>query len=469
MYLVALLASSAWALDLVWVGPVPPDAAEIAARVGASPTARTRLDLRAALEPAESDALSGLERALEEARPFESRLDGELTILQLVESAVQGVHILHNEAEATALFRALAYQGFAANRYFGGAFPTDPEAEPWRASLASGAVERPWLDAVGLAPDREATAYEIAEAPQRVAFNLARRRILEVAPSVVDLPVLPAEATVFVDGRPHAGGAITLVPGRHFVHAEVEGRIVEHWDFRVGSAERRALEARVDQPTFDAFLADLHAGSPVPSSLAPLLRSLGDVALATVDGDGKVRLFDPSSGALSTIKVPRGTGGVSFEAHTGLHSGWFSSADFYLQAPATHPATFGTVNAIQVGGYATGEVVVGRAHIGVGLDILAPLGDAHVALSGETRTRVRFVPHVAVGLPWLQATAGFLFPYHPAVGGRLRAPLGDTLELQAAGWWGPPTSRVRSDGTVWDGSAVLSVTGGIGARFGAPR
>ena len=266
MFLVALLASSAWALDLVWIGTPPPDAADIANRLGAAATPKTPLDLRAALAPPPQDEpLGALERSLDEARAFESRLDGELTIMELIESGVRDVQVLRTEADATALFRALAYQGFAANRFFGESLADAPEAEPWRQALASGVVERPWLDAVALMPDREATAYEIAEAPQRVAFNDRRRRILEVAPAVVSLPTLPAGATVFVDGRAHAGGALTLVPGRHFVHAEVGGRVVEHWSFRVGSAQRLDLEPSVDQPAFDTFLARLQAGAAVPS------------------------------------------------------------------------------------------------------------------------------------------------------------------------------------------------------------
>ena len=199
------------------------------------------------------------------------------------------------------------------------------------------------------------------------------------------------------------------------------------------------------------------------------MTALGDIALATVDGRGRVQVWDPTSGELATVKVPRGSADVGLELHAGLQTGWFASADFYLQDPVANPATYGTVNALQIGGYATGEVVVGPAHLGGGLDVLAPLGRAHVALTGDTSTRLRLVPHVAVGLSWIQATAGFLLPYHPAVGGRIRAPLGDTLEAQVTGWWGPPTSRVRTDGSVWEGKAVLSVAGGIGARFGAPR
>lgn len=471
MFLV-MVAATASATDVLWVGDVPPNAADLAARIGADPEPLSIGALRAAvhqLTEADAAAIDGLERALETARPLEAQLDGELSILALLEDAVAKVTILRNESDASTLFRTLAYQGFAANRFYGGELSSDPDAAPWRASIPIGEVERPWLDAVAVAPGREASAYDIAEAPQRVAFNQLRGRILEVAPAVVALPDLPPGAEITVDGRSQpAGSSLSLVPGRHLVHAQWGDHVIERWDLRVSSAERRQLDAAVDHGAFDAFFRTAGAGSPVPESVVALLDAHGPVLLGVTDERGRTTFLDPSSGVLTPRAAPRvATGGSArVELHGGLSTGWFTSADFYLQDPASAPATYRTVNAISLGAYASGELVVGPAHLGVGVDLLAPIGRSHVALTGNGSTRIRAVPHVAVGVSWLQATAGFLFPYHPAIGGRARAPLGGPLEAHLSAWWGPPLTRVRSDGSIWDGSAVVSIAGGIGARFG---
>ena len=122
------------------------------------------------------------------------------------------------------------------------------------------------------------------------------------------------------------------------------------------------------------------------------------------------------------------------------------------------------MNAPAAGGWVSGDLAIGPARIGVGLDLLVTPGPYHWALTGNRVARARPVPHVAVGLRQVQLTAGFLFPYHPAVGIHLRLPVG-LVELRGAGWAGAAGDRERADGTTYTALPVYTLSAGAGVRF----
>ena len=110
-------------------------------------------------------------------------------------------------------------------------------------------------------------------------------------------------------------------------------------------------------------------------------------------------------------------------------------------------------------------MISGENRIRRSVDVLVPLGEHHVALTGDDATmRVRPIPHLAVGVKYAQVTAGFLFPYHPAIGGRVRIPL-SMLEVRLAGWVGLPGEQTRDDLSTYDRLSVYTVNGGLGAAF----
>ena len=126
-----------------------------------------------------------LAETLAAVRAFETKLDGELVIMADLQAALDQVEVLRDAADRDAVFKALAYQGFAVDRYFADTLATDDEATSWRAELEDQAVVRPWRDAVAVHPSREATPYDISEAPQRVAFNALRTRLNDALPGAV--------------------------------------------------------------------------------------------------------------------------------------------------------------------------------------------------------------------------------------------------------------------------------------------
>ncbi|MCA9489745.1 MAG: hypothetical protein KC621_07465 [Myxococcales bacterium] len=145
MFLSALVVT-AQAAEVVWVEP-PTDTwrASVAALAHASGPALSPVDLCAAATrwTAEDDeALRRVDAALAQARTYETQLDGELLILRDLEGPVTGVTALRDPADRGKLFAALAYQGFAANRYFGDQLGTDEAAAPWRSEVNGQPVER---------------------------------------------------------------------------------------------------------------------------------------------------------------------------------------------------------------------------------------------------------------------------------------------------------------------------------------
>ena len=79
--------------------------------------------------------------------------------------------------------------------------------------------------------------------------------------------------------------------------------------------------------------------------------------------------------------------------------------------------------------------------------------------------RLRPVPHVSVGVGPATVSVGYVFPYHPAVGGRGAIPLPGPLELRWMGWFGLPGSRDRDGADPYDLKPLGMAAGGIGLRL----
>jgi hypothetical protein len=476
--LCALIAAFASAAEVVWL-EAPSDAdrilvAEVAAAQGPALAPVDFLAAATRWSDADDAALNQLDRAVEQARAYETQLDGEILILRDLSGPIAAVTALRDDNGRSRLFAALAYQGFAANRLWGEELATDPDAVPWRIEFAGRTFEKPWVDAVALEPDREATAYDIAEAPQRIAFASARSGLAELLPATLTPKNLPPDLSLVVDGRPSpptASGNVKVRPGRHLVHLEREGRIVARWDVSVGPGDDVPLSLPVPDAVWQSFAAALADGVPVPAELQPLVAAMGgSVVLArTGDKGPEAFLVDTSSVRvvdLAATAEEESEPAIDILVSAGVLGGWFSSGDFYTQDPNNVPQTKDSVNAVTAGLWLSGDVVAGLLAAGAGLDLLVPIGEHHVAMTGDSSVRSRPIPHIAVGLKQAQLTAGFMFPYHPAVGARLRLPL-PIVEARVTGWVGLPGEQTRDDDplSTYDRLSVYTVTGGIGASF----
>ncbi len=487
MPLIALwFANSASAAEIVWMNAADPGLAErLGATAGATRPPLGPMDLMSApydTDAADDAAYAALASTLAKVRAYETRLDGELIIMEDLGAAIQGVTLIRDDKDRDALFASLAYQGFAVDRFFGSSLASDERAAAYRATVNETVVEAPWVDAVAIAPTREITPYEIAEAPQRIAYGDVQRLVAGALPARLALEGLPAGARVVLDGAPvtlDATGTVAVPPGRHFVHVSLEDFIIGRYDVRVGPAERKPLDLPVDTAEWDTWMAAFEAGEEPPGPLPPWLAKAvealgGEVWLARALSPQVAAVWKLSQTGqvlveqlkLAAPREDEPAGAVEVTGWTHLGWGWLNSNDFYLQDPSNQEPTFATVNASSgVGGLGVDLDVVRVLRFGVGVDALLPTGDGHVALTGDGSTRVRVQPRFAAGLRWVQVTAGYTFPYHMNVGGTAQIPLGAGSELFASAAYGLPPTATRDDGTVWEGSRIVTAYGGFGWRL----
>lgn len=473
--MIALLSVTvALAADVVWIAPAD-DAQRASVLAAARGRERTVLELRgagAAFDADDERALRDLGAALADARAYEVQLDGELVIMRDLQGPVDDLGLLRDDADRAALFAVLAYQGFAVDRYFGDDLATAPAAAPYRADLNGVVIERPWLDAVAIEPDREVTAYDIAEAPQRIAYAEARTSAREVLPAA--LRPVELDGMLYVDGRavtPGASGDVKVLPGRHLVHVDRQGHILQRWDLRVGPGDRTDLALDLDDATWNAFVRGLADGVEVPAGLRPSLKALGGEVWLARPGDRDPEVFAVTAEGVRAVEVEvaRGRddddGAAPGSLDLAVLGGWTGSHDFYFQDPSAAPADGSTVNAASVGLSVGASLGLGPVRVGAGVDAWLPLGAAHVARYGDATTRVRPIPHLHAGLGMASVALGYALPYHPAVGLRGGVPLPGPLELRWLGWLGLPGEPARADGTTYTRRPLGIVGAGVGARL----
>lgn len=475
MHLIAV--ASALGAEVVWLGPA--DEAlrnRVGEAAGASGPPLEPLDLRAASTrwaPADDEAIRKLEATLQAVRAFEARLDGELVILRDLAGPIAAVRVLRDTGDRDRLFAALAYQGFAANRYFDAELGTNEDAADWRVVFNGVAVERPWSDAVALDPAREVTAYDIAEAPQRVAFSRVRDEVRRALPASVTPKDLPAGAALRIDGNAAdigPAGNAKLVPGRHLVSAELDGRIIARWDVRLGPGENVDAAVPLTDAEWDGFLASLADGAVLPEDVLPLVEAMGGAVWVARPVDGDVDLFRLGADGVHTVELAdpdrrpaKRDSGASLAVAVG--GAWLWSADYYNQDPAAVPHTVASVNAASVTASLALDVDVSVLRFGVGTLGTYASGEHHVALSGTASYRARPYLFGRAGLRWVQVSGGYLLPYHPAAGLHAQAPLGGPFELVADGLVGFGGIPKRDDGTAYDRGLLSLLGAGVGARW----
>ncbi|MCO4743614.1 MAG: hypothetical protein KC912_02420 [Proteobacteria bacterium] len=451
--------------------------AELRARVLAAESglALTMDDLQpagAGWAQADEDALSALAASLTDARTYETRLDGELVIMQQLALPAEKVTVLRNEEDRRALFAALAYQGFAVDRFFEEDIATDDRATDFRETIDARVVASPWANAVAIEPDQAVTPYEIADANGRARYEETRAHIRTALPALL-VAELPRGVDLMVDGRLtkiDASGTVKLIPGRHLVHAEIDGRILERWTLNLGPTERGDVTLSVEPNALSGWVEGFTAapGAP-PPAIGKVIAKRGGILVVRgeqawrVAGAGAPVAEDlPSARSTSTSEVP--ASGPSVDVALG--GGWLGSPDFYFQDPTASEASFATVNAGSIGLGVGFAYDIQALRIVAGADVLLPLGASHSASYAGNSLRVRPTPLLGVGLRQAQIVGAYVLPHHLAFGGRLTLPLTAGLELRGTALAGLPPKRTRSDDSVWEGHVLGTAWLGVGWRFG---
>jgi len=480
------------AAELVWLDgdPTAEDLAAVAMASGVDTAPRAPIDLRAAATDLTADDVQrweALDTALRDVRAFETRLDGELVIMEELQLALDNLTALPDVDARDRLFGALAYQGFAVDRFFMDALGDDERAAPYRSVLADGrVVPAPWRDAVAIDPERQVTPYEIAEASQRARFGVVREALTTELPArILVSEDLPAGSTLIVDGLaadPGAAGRVRVRPGRHFAHVVLDGHVVARAEGRLGPNDSLAIDVALDDATWEGWLEAVRSGEApdTPEALVPAVQAWGGeivVAWAGDKGPRALRVTPEGAEVLDVAKAARAASSVSkagskgpvreFQVAAHVGGGWMNSGDFFLQDPANVPQERSSVNAGTVDVALDISAQIGPFRASIIGDIGVPLGRYHVARTGGGSTRVRPDLSLGLGVTWFQVTGGFLFPYHPSVGARATIPVYKGLEIAATFRAGLPVTLPRANGDeAWTGLPTYQAWAGIGYRFG---
>ncbi|MCB9743216.1 MAG: hypothetical protein H6741_14340 [Alphaproteobacteria bacterium] len=429
--------------------------------------------------PPQSDpgpAVERLRAELEAVRPLADEFDGELAIMSRLDAVIADVQILRDESDRALLTQALLFQGFAVQRYFQDTLATDPAAAPYRREMGGVVAVSAWLDAAALDPNVEPSPSDIPGDDELAAFDEARALVRLAPKASVEALDLPEGAALIVDGAYAQGSKAFVPPGTHRARVVMDGQVLA-WERRLLAAgEALTLEPPVMADALLALEPALSAGAPVvalPDEVVQALEGVPQPVLLAAPGKKDVLFYEVQGGSavLEQAGPDEGgaAGGLFLAASVG--GGWIYDGNYYTAQWDVAPHEVSTVNA--------GAPVLG-ARVGWsrgllaasgGLDLIVPLGEYARLPSGDSELRLRAHPYVAAGLPWVQLSAGWLFPWHAVGGLRLSVPLMGPLELSGAVLAGPAGGEL--DRGAGEEPYVLSSTASawlaVGGRFGLGR
>jgi hypothetical protein len=452
------LVTPTYATDVVWIGEASQEDIERVRRAaGASgPPIKPEqfVDSAAASGPADDDAYLALEKTLERVRGLEDRLDGEVIIMHDLEAAISDIPVVRNDRDRDRVYGALTYEGFAVNRYFADDLGTEEAAAPYRHVFGSTVLVAAWVDAAAMAPEREVTPYEIAQAPHRAAFRSVQEQLVGLARATLDVHETPDGAILYLDGQKALVGndrTIAVVPGRHWIHAVRRDTIAARWTVDVEPGVTEVLRWPDTDAAWNALVAGLGTLVATPPGLGDALdRNGGEVWVARA-APRAVAVWRVTETTITPVALARqkpvAERPPSNDTVTlSVGGGWFYSPDFYLEDPLNTDRTVGSVNAGALAIGATWRHGFGPMRLGAGVDVLDTLGDAHAAFyGGDQTTALRPHPFVLVGYEQIAVTGGFLFPHHLAVGARGAWTVAGPISLTAHGVLGIGLDQERVD------------------------
>lgn len=418
-------------------------------------------------------AIANLASELEAVQPLLDVFDGELQIMRRLEDALADISALREE-DRELVYRALLFQGLAVQRYFQDALADEPGAEPYRTTVAGRVVNRPWIDAVALAPDRQATAAEIPEAPERLQFQEARAQHLLAPTGEIIALNLPEGARLVVNGEEATSDRVRVLPGTHRAALRVDGTLSVRVRAVVRPDETLTLEPVAvpsDVAPLAAALSEKERAVLLPPGMQRTLSGLAaPVHLLVEDGRRTHHYVVEGRSAVLYTPPEDGTGepdsGLRVRAVVG--GGWLYDGDYLLQnASAGAPGgSMAVVNAATPLLSAGAELSLGPAVLGGGVDALLPVGEWHTLPSGEQTVRLRAYPHIEAGVGPVRVTAGWLFPWHIGVGPRTRLMLLPELgiELTAAYVHGIGVPLQYDNGDTFSPGQARTAWAGIGLR-----
>lgn len=439
------------------------------------------------LDAGDVAALEALTAEVEAVSGLLDAFGGEEAIMERLQVALDAVTFLRGPEDRAIVREALLLQGLAVERWWGADLATEDAADPWRTVVAGAWHVRPWVDAVALDPDRRDPPAGLENEPAWAALDLLRQAQLTAPPSYVRAEGFEPDCVLWLDGRPAAAQRLEVAPGVHRAHVTCGGVVVARgadrlWEGKSLILRRPFLHA--DIPVVAAVLTSAEANVALPPPAIPALASLGDdVRVAVERPDGTVRVFAVASGlawvpavlpevAPEVDALPEGRlpgpkqAWVELKATAGL--GWGYDRDYYtLLADRGIPDARSTVH-VPWGVAGLGVAFTPSVFaVGVGADVMAA-GTVNGFLVHPDGREQKLRGHVygEVGLRWLRATAGLLYPWHTAVGGRAVLNVNRWVVVEAGGLYGLSRTEARGPTPPVPGTPAACAWLGAGGHLG---
>jgi len=479
MSLIWLLAAPALADRVLWVTPPDPESAAAVARTLPGSTAADLASLvSSGVGPLETDAIKRLGDEITATRPLADVFDGELQIMARLSKGAADVDILRSRDDRNVLRKALLFEGFAVHRYFQDKLATEAAAAPYRTAAGAETWPTAWLDACALlAAPTTATAEEIPEPAQRLAFDAAQAHCQAMPAATFIIGDIASGAEVWLDGVEIEGGEgvrVRMMPGRHLFHISVGDTVLLAQDVRIRPGADALISAPFGPVELDELRGHISSGADgweIPAAARVPISGLGEpVYVATPAGENSVLLrVDGAVATALKLRPAESSSSLGLVGRATLGAGWLSTGDFLLQNYATEgaPADKFTVNAGTPAASLSVSVASRWWSAGVGVDGQITVGDHHSLPTGSTTTSTFLYPHVAAGLPWAQVTVGPMFPWYLGVGARAHVPVWKPVELFASAVYGVPLDRPRADGEpTFEPLPLYSAWGGVTVRVG---
>lgn len=479
MSLTLLWIGSAFAARVYWTSPPDPASLEAVARtVPDAVSAPLAALTTGGTEADDGAAIQRLREELAETRPLLDAFDGELAIMARLQKAAADVRVLNDTAERDLLAQALVLEGYAVHRYFQDKLGTESAAAAYRVGEGAAARVAPWMDAAALFGAPPPDARQLPEAEVRLAYDAVQAESRAMPGATVVLGPMAIGAVVRVDGvridGAGPGDRVGVVPGRHLVDVRVGDTVLLAVDARLkpGSDARIAAPFGPAELQVLASLVGTRAGGwEVPAAAMTPIQGAGEPVYAAVPGGEGTALLRLDGGRAQAVRIaPRrraeGDGG-GLSVAVGAGAGWLSTGDFLLLNGADGaPETKATVNAAAPTATVGARWRRGLFSAGAGVDAQLATGHWHSLPSGDSTVRTFVYPHAAVGVPWLELTAGPLFPWYAGLGARARLPLTGPLEIQAAGVYGIGVPLSRGDDPAYEPLPFFTAWAGAALRFG---
>ncbi len=426
------------ATDVLWLStPSPTDLAQIEQVLEPPTYLLAPVDLRSALDRVtlgDDDAMAALQRTLDEAMA-QTDPEADLSTLERLDVAISGVELCRDASDRAQLRAALLHQGSRVHRLFGDTIEWHPDARRWREYVHDQGVVRPWLSAIAMAPE---DLPSLALGQQ--AYEATRTSVGD-AVATLRLPVDPT-AQVLVDGsprEPRADGSLELMPGRHLVHQERQGRVIERWDVWLEAGSETLVEPRVDEPSFRRFLESASQGTKIPPMVATLLAAMDrEVWFARPRNDAPPLLLRVRAGQLESVSL------ATAPPRPSLHGSITPFAGLTLPGEGSPLPRLGVA--------VDGRVQLGLGEIGLGVDAWLWPG------------RPQLLPHAAAGLDWVQVAVGWFGRSAASAGLRTRVAVSDKIQVRGAAWITLPVTGQREDVPVLMLGAGLGYTAPFGRR-----